>query len=224
MCYNPVSIPLWQLKVKPMTNRSSADWLAELRSPTNAESIAELRAILLRGLSAALGSRLNPGQTAVLEDFAQEAVLKVLANLDTFRGEAHFLTWAHKIAVRVAYSELRRQRWKDISLDDLLPADPGVDFTPAALADPSASPEQQTIRQNLLELVARMINEELTERQRQAMHAVLIKGVPMDQAAGLLNTNPNALYKLLHDARKRLDSRIRAQGLTPDEILAAFES
>ena len=51
-------------------------------------------------LGYALSSQSNTRQ-ADLEDFVQDALLKILAALDTFRGESLFTTWAQNIAVRV---------------------------------------------------------------------------------------------------------------------------
>jgi RNA polymerase sigma-70 factor (ECF subfamily) len=158
-----------------------------------------------------------------LQDFAQEALLRILASLDSFRDESRFTTWAHKIAVRVAFSELRRQRWKDMSLQDLVAQHDEGDFTPAVLTDSAVSPEKRTIQRMLMETVQRVIKEELTERQRQAITAVMAGGMPLEEVARRLGTNRNALYKLIYDARRRLQKRLNAHGLSPEEVLAAFE-
>ncbi len=68
-----------------------------------------------------------------------------------------------------------------------------------------------------------MILEELTERQRQALVAVTINGMPLEEAARCMGTNRNALYKLLHEARKRLKERLVAEGLSPQDVLAVFD-
>ncbi len=52
--------------------------------------------------------------------------------------------------------------------------------------------------------IRRIIAEELTDRQRQALLLLSVQDVPMEEAARKLKTNRNALYKLLHDARLRL--------------------
>jgi RNA polymerase sigma-70 factor (ECF subfamily) len=44
----------------------------------------------------------------------------------------------------------------------------------------------------------------------------------MDEVAQQLGTNRNALYKLLHDARLRLQKRLAAEGLSPKDLLALF--
>jgi RNA polymerase sigma-70 factor, ECF subfamily len=89
--------------------RSNDQWLAALRGPERNQALAELRAILMRGLRGALGGQANRAEPAV-EDFAQEALIKILGNLDSFRGECRFTTWAHKICVRMAFAEMRRGR------------------------------------------------------------------------------------------------------------------
>ena len=141
--------------------------------------------------------------------------------MDTFRGESRFTTWAQKVAVRVAFTEMRRQRWKDISLEDLLPEDSG-DFTPLVLSDPSPDPEKRASQSQLLEMIDKMISEELTDRQRTALLAVVHGDMPLEEVARRMDTNRNALYKLLHDARKQMRARMLEKGLTAEEVLAVF--
>jgi len=105
----------------------------------------------------------------------------------------------------------------------LLPEDSGPDFTPAILTDPDASPEQQTTQQMIVETVMRVIEEGLTERQRNALQAVMGSGMPLEMVAEKMGTNRNALYKMIHDARKRLKRELLAEGLSIEEILSAFD-
>lgn len=203
--------------------RDNQAWLADLRA-AEPEAIADLRAALLRGLRAALAGRVDGDLDAISEDFAQDAVLKVMSSLDSFRGESRFLTWAQKIAIHVALSDLRRKRWRDISLQEFTETPEGEEYTPAILTDPGASPEQEAARQELLRNVERLIFEELTERQRTAMLAILQDGIPLQEVAERMGTNPNALYKLLHDARQRMRQRLEEQvGFSAQEALALFE-
>ena len=210
--------------VKYTDGRTNEEWLGDLRGPEQDEALADLRPILIRGLRFALINRVPDNQLDdLVEDFVQDALVKILKNLDTFRRESRFTTWAQKIAVRVALTELRRQRWKDVSLEDLLPEEPSGDFTPAILTDPGASPEEETLRAAMMGTIQRLIMEELTDRQREAMLAVMVGGMPLEEVARRMGTNRNALYKLLHDARQRLQNRLAAEGLSPQEVLAAFE-
>ena len=220
--------------VAAMVDRTNDEWLDALRGAGQQEALADLRAFLVRGLRYALASW-SVVDEAILEDFAQDALLKILAGLDSFRGESRFTTWAQKIAVHVALTELRRHRWRDVSLDEMTgspDADPstalrrgsGHRFIPDTLADPAAGPEQQAMQRMLLSTLRRIIATELTDKQRQALVAVRIHGVPLEEVARRMGTNRNALYKLLHDARQRLKKRMMAEGLSPQDMLAAFGS
>jgi RNA polymerase sigma-70 factor (ECF subfamily) len=203
--------------------RSNQDWLRDLRA-SSPEAIEELRLALLRGLRAALSGKVQGDLDAISEDFAQEALLKILSSLDSFRGESRFLTWAQKIAIHVAFSDLRRKRWRDVSLQNFTETPEGEEYTPLLLTDPAPSPEVQAARRELLRNVERLIFEELTERQRTALLAILQDGLPLQEVAHRLDTNPNALYKMLHDARQRLKRRLEEKAdFSAQEALALFE-
>jgi len=206
-----------------MRNRSNAEWLSDLSGINQSEAIEDLRRVLKRGLIYALSSRIPIDLESQVDDFVQDAILRILDKMDTFRGESKFTTWAQKVAVRVAFTEMRRQRWKDISLEDLLPEDSG-DFTPLVLSDPSPDPERRAVQSQLLEIIGSMLSEDLTERQRTALLAIMHGGMPLDEVARRMDTNRNALYKLLHDARKQMRNRLIEKGLTPQDVLAVFEN
>jgi RNA polymerase sigma-70 factor (ECF subfamily) len=195
--------------------RGNDQWLAALRGPTRDEALAELRVELIRGLRAALGGQAYRVESSV-EDFAQEALIKILDNLDSFRGECRFTTWAQKICVRTAFAEMRRSRWRDVSLDEVISQPEG-----STAADPQHDPELAATQTIIMEKFRRFIDEELTDRQRTALLAAL-GGMPLEAVADRMNTNRNALYKLLHDARKRLRRRMSAEMLSPQDVLGAF--
>ena len=202
-----------------MTERTNEQWLAELRGPNPDEALADLYDLLGRGLRAALGGY-GGGVEANVGDFAQEALIKITGNLDSFRGESRFTTWAQKIAMNVALTELKRRRWRDVSLQDLLARREAADPGPA---DPQLTPEQLTFQNMVLGELRRMVDEELTDRQREAVVAVLLEGIPVSEVAKRMGIKQNALYKLLHDARRKLKRQMEAAGLSPQEVLAAFE-
>jgi RNA polymerase sigma-70 factor (ECF subfamily) len=203
-----------------MVDRTNQEWLDALREPGQAEALADLRTLLIRGLRSALPD--VPDESR--EDFVQEALLKILGNLDSFRGESRFTTWAYKIAIHVAFTELRRRRWRNISLQDLVTQYDEGDFTPAVLADSAPSPEQRAAQQMMLDMVRQLIDEELTERQRQAMVAAVFGGMPLQEIARRMDTNRNALYKLMYDARQRLQQRMLARGVSIEDLMEAFEA
>ncbi len=165
--------------------------------------------MLVRALRATVNPRVDRGADALVEDLAQNALIHLSARLDQFRGDARFTTWAQKVAVRLAFSELRRKRWEDVPLDTLLAAPPQA--LEPALDDALATREA-------VELTQKLIAEELTDRQSAALTMVMM-GLDMEQIAEKLDTNRNALYKLLHDARLRLRQAFEARGLTADDLL-----
>ena len=207
-----------------MTKRTNTEWLELLSGEPDETALLDLRELLIRGLRYTLSSRLNTNLDAIIEDFVQESLLKILDKLDTFRGESQFTTWAQKIAVRVALTELRRRRWRDTSLDEMTTSRDGESFfEPKIMSDPRPSPENTTTREGMIALVQNLIVEELTERQRKAMTMVMLEGMPLEIAAEELGTNRNALYKLIHDARVRLKKKLLDRGMTSEDVLSVFE-
>jgi RNA polymerase sigma-70 factor (ECF subfamily) len=199
--------------------RTNEQWLMELRGPNPDRALADLYELLVRGLAAALGGY-GGGLEANFGDFAQEALIKITGNLDSFRGESRFTTWAQKIAINVALTELARKRWRDVSLQDLFAKREAADRGPA---DTQLTPEELAFQNTVLGELRRIVDEELTDRQREAVVAVLLEGMPISEVAKRMGTNQNALYKLLHDARRKLKREMEAAGLSPQEVLAAFE-
>lgn len=208
-------------------DRTNEAWLRALSDTPRSDALADLRDRLLIGLRYALKQRYDVTESD-LEDFAQEALVRILDNLGSFRGESKFMTWTQKIAIRVAFSELRRKRWENVSLQDLAPAWSIEQEEDASallwLSSDEPTPERLVTQQSLRAVLALLIEEELTELQRHAMVAIVFQGMPIEEVARRLDTNRNALYKLLHDARQRLKRRLEAQGLTVAEVLAAFSS
>lgn len=209
-----------------MDKRTNEDWIADLRAggDQQAQALEDLRAIILRGLPYAIAGRLDPNSPeaeALTEEVVQETLLSVLKYLDTFEGRSQFTTWAHKIAVRAALTELRRVRWREVPLPEM-GMNEDEDNSYRELPDRQASPEDQVDRKDMMRRVNRIIMEELTDKQRKALMAAM-EGFPLEEAAQRLGMNRNALYKLMHDARLRLKKRLEKEGLTPQEVLSVFE-
>jgi len=188
-----------------------------LRGSEKEAALADLRGLLVRGLRAALHGRTD-GAEPFVEDFVHEALLKILGNLDSFRGESRFTVWAQKICVRTAFAEMRRSRWRDASLEDVIDRQGEGAVAPA---DPVTDPERATAKSIVLADFRRLMDEALTEKQRLALLAAL-GGMPLEVIADRMGTNRNALYKLLYDARKRLKRRMEAERLSAEDVLGVF--
>ncbi len=211
-----------------MTERTNDEWLVALRSAGEERDIAlaDLSVILNNGLRRGLLGRVDtsaPEFSTLSEDFVQEALLKILDKLDTFAGRSKFTTWAHKITVHIALTELRRKRWQDSSLDQLTEREDG-EYTPSYTADQAPTPEIRLERNDMLARVNRIIEEELTEKQKTVMKSAVFQGQPAAVVAKNMDMNPNAVYKLLHDARLRLKRRLEKEGLTPADVLSVFDN
>lgn len=209
--------------------RDNADWLSHLSAPgpERDAAIADLLAWLQRRLFFYLRDRsdlrqLHDGELREMSaDFAQESVLIILQKLDQFAGRSKFTTWAAKIAVHQALGELRRARWRDVSLQAV--TQDGA-FEPDFLRPiEKASPADSAIQKEALEVVMDVMQNELSPRQSRALYARMVLGVPSDVLAEELGVSHNTLYKLIHDARKRLRARLLERGLSPEEILSSFK-
>jgi RNA polymerase sigma-70 factor (ECF subfamily) len=202
-----------------MTARDNQTWLKSLNGAgvDQQAALSDLRDALLRSLRRALSGR-APADDALLEDAVQDALVRILARLQTFEGRSRFLTWATSIAIRVAMGERRRRRWQDVSLNDVID-DAG--FTPVTAVDETAGPEMRWERGAILDKLYEVMQHELTEKQRTALLAEL-KGMPQDEIARHLGSSRNAVYKLSHDARKRLKRGLEAAGYEAADIHTAF--
>ncbi len=213
-----------------MSERTNEDWLKALKSDGEARSLAlhDLRAFMLRGLMGYLHTRSDLARLDIkdleqlAEDAVQDALIKVQNKLDTFQGKSKFTTWATKIAINHLISELRRQHWRNVSLQKIIEGGTTLEDIIAAGPGHPSNPSVSAERETVWKAIVYVLKNELTERQRQALVTTQLNGVPMSEAAAMLNTNTNNLYKLLHDARLKLKKEMTAQGLEPSYILDLF--
>jgi len=199
----------------------SRTWLRDLRSAGSAkdEAVARLHALLLRAARFEVARRratLPHLRGNELDDIALEAaddaLMSVLARLDDFRGASRFTTWAYKFALLEAAVKLRKRAWQGREL----PLEPEAwgSFASADLA-----PEEELEQRELLATLQQAIGEVLTPHQRQVLVALALNGVPIDVLADRLSTTRGALYKTLHDARRKLRKHLQDCGLAPESLL-----
>jgi RNA polymerase sigma-70 factor (ECF subfamily) len=217
-----------------MTDRSNEQWIVALRENgdrAQSDALADLCQRLQRSIYFYLSQDRSDlrGLAAhelahMAEDLAQDATLRIMENLDNFRGESRFTTWATKIAIRLAISDLRRSRYKDFSLDELTADGDLLPISTRLRTSASPTPEKVAERDDVMEKIDLALKEALTERQYQALVAVALKGIPMDALAERMGTNRNALYKLIHDARRKLKTHLEAQGISTDYMMNLFQN
>lgn len=191
----------------------SRRWLTELRTRgrTGERAVGELHELLLRMAYSRLVRTRPPLRGVLLDELANEAAdeaaVKVLAHLDDFRGLSRFTTWACQFAITEASVSLRRYRRRTREL----PVEPLV---LVRMSSVRAGCDDEVERAELLRLVCDGVANELTRRQRVIMITLVIGGESPDAVANALGTNRGALYKNLHDARRKLRAHVVEHGLT----------
>src|SRR5262245_14263347 len=196
-------------------DQESRRWLRGLRSEGGErdEAIARLHALLLgaaRFEVARRRSSLPHLRGDELPDIAMEAaddaLMSVLRRLDDFRGDSRFTTWAYKFALLHAASKLRRRAWQEREL-------PLDHYSLATIRQERHGPDDDAETAEVLRATGDGMAQP-TAHQRTVITALAVNGVPIDVLAERLDTNRNALYKTLHDARKKLREHLDECGLT----------
>lgn len=203
-----------EMSAATMLPELAEDWHLGLRAgaPGREDALARLHGLLLRAARFEVSRRrssLPQLGAAELDELAQEAAtdaaVSVLRRLEDFRGESRFTTWAYKFALLEASVKVRRRAWR--GREAVLEPETWSQFE-----HPGPGPEQTAERAALLDAVQEGIRTALTPRQRDVLVALALNGVPIDVLAERLGTNRNALYKVLHDARRRLREHLEAGG------------
>src|SRR3954447_9039810 len=196
----------------------SREWLNALEGAgaVRDEALGRLHALLLHAARFEVARRrpslphLRGGDfDDIAHQAADDALVSVLCRLGDFRGASRFTTWAYKFALLEAAVKLRKRAWQGRELP--LEPESWTLFATAA-SDPQTELEQGA----LVESVEYAINNLLTSHQRRVLISLAVNGVPIDVLAERLGTSRNALYKTLHDARRRLRRHLEESGLSPD--------
>jgi RNA polymerase sigma-70 factor (ECF subfamily) len=207
----------------PRLDPESREWLRSLRSQGGEHdtAVARLHELLLQAARFECARR-RPALPHLrgndLDDIANQAaddaLVSVLARLDTFRGASRFTTWAYKFALLEAAVKLRRRAWQGREI----PLEPE---TWSLFSSAGIEPDESAEQTELLDALQHAIGEVLTPHQRRVLVALALNGVPIDVLAERLNTNRNALYKTLHDARRKLRAHLDELGLPVEDLLEA---
>jgi RNA polymerase sigma-70 factor (ECF subfamily) len=195
-------------------------WLEALREPGpgRERAVARLHELLLRAARFEVSRRraaLSHVRGEELDDVAlqaaDDALVAVLGKLDQYRGESRFTTWAYKFALLEAGVRLRRRAWQEREV--VLEPE-----TWPLMADAGRGPEGQAEANELMAAVSDSIDSCLTSHQREVLVALALNGVPLDVLCERLNTTRGALYKTLHDARRKLRAELSTRGFALDSI------
>src|SRR3954470_21627659 len=196
--------------VAPVLDLESRDWIESLQSRGDDRRLAleRLHELLLRAARFEVGRRRHmlphlrgDDWDDLAQQSADDALVAVLRKLPDFRGDSRFTTWAYKFALLEAAVTLRRRAWQG---RELPLAEEGWEL----LVAPSTSPASTAETSELLVALRDAIGDALTPHQREVLVAITLNGVPIDVLAERLNTTRGALYKTLHDARRKLRARI----------------
>jgi RNA polymerase sigma-70 factor (ECF subfamily) len=192
----------------------SRAWIDGLRAggAEQARTVERLHDLLLRAARFEVGRRRRmlpylrgDDHDDLAQQAADDALVAVLGKLQQFRGDSRFTTWAYKFALFEAAVKLRRRAWQDREL----PLEPEAWPT---FASSALSPDEHLAESELLRALRTAIAERLSEHQREVLVAITLNGVPIDVLSERLNTTRGALYKTLHDARKKLRATLLADG------------
>jgi RNA polymerase sigma-70 factor (ECF subfamily) len=197
----------------------SSAWISALTDPAERDrAIARLHELLLHAARFEVSRRraaLSHVRREELDDLAfqaaDDALVAVLGKLDDYRGASRFTTWAYKFALLEAGVRLRRRAWqeREVVLEpEVWPM----------MADAGQGPHGQAETNELMLAIRDSIDCCLTEHQREVLVALALNGVPLDVLTERLNATRGALYKTLHDARRKLRAELATRGFALDSI------
>ncbi|WP_182865860.1 RNA polymerase sigma factor [Rhodopirellula sp. JC639] len=193
------------------------DWVDKLTrvGPEQDAALVELGELLKVRVKRAFKSR-PKADSSFVDDVVQDSLATILASIRQFDGESKFTSWATTLAVRTALRQMRRLNWQDTSLDQMLSHNPAkVESRSPSGSDPAAI----ALSKQMVESMYRIINYELTDKQREVLLAHL-NGMPQAEIGRRMNTSRNAVYKLGFDARKRLRDGLIAAGYSAEDLEA----
>ena len=195
-------------RTAPVTSDAQS-WTSALRGPPDVRepALAELHALLLRGARFELSRRgVAYGEIdALAGQAADDALVAILGKLDDFRGAGRFTTWAYKFVLLEAGVKARRRAWqgREVALED---------ESWRRLADPAPTAHETLEGGELLRAIVAAMESTLTPHQREVFTALALNGIPIDVLAERLPSTRGALYKTLHDARRKLRAALADAG------------
>jgi RNA polymerase sigma-70 factor (ECF subfamily) len=197
----------------------TAVWVSDLRAAgaRREDALRRLHTVLVQAARRearrrAIGSPVSGVELGdVVQQAADDAMVAIMAKLDTFRGESRFTTWAYKFVVLEVASKLTRHAWRAGPV--ILDAEVWGEFPDRF----GFTPEEALEQRELLAAIREAVHTAFTPRQRRVFVAIVLNAVPLDVLAAELDSNRNALYKTLFDARRKVRALLVAKGYTEFE-------
>lgn len=207
-------MPCSVIRLPPTADLETEAWVCDLaaRGRRREDALGRLHALLVQAARRETRRRATAVSGVELEDVVQQAaddaLVAIIAKLGDFRGESRFTTWAYKFVVLEVASKLTRHRWRT------RPTLSGIADWEQLPDRFGFTPEEAVAQRELLAAIRTAVETVLTERQRRVFVALVLNSVPLDVLAAELDTNRNALYKALFDARRKLRAHLVANGYT----------
>jgi RNA polymerase sigma-70 factor, ECF subfamily len=208
--------------------RSNAEWIVALdgAGDSQAAALTDLRTYLLRAALFTLQRSLHyvghlesSSLGELAEDCAQDALTTILQRLHVFRGDSQFTTWAYAFAVNTALVAARRERRASVPLDRILEDTDSLPW-PTHVPDP----ERQALQAEMMAAIRNGIDQQLTLKQQQVFRALVVEEIPVEDVVRHWGSNRNAIYKLVHDARRKLKAHLMTRGFDVKDMLTAVRT
>ena len=193
-----------------------------MKSSTPIRSEAEIIAAILAGEMQLYHELIRPHERSVYmmalsymkneadaEDVAQDAFIKALRNLSTFRGDAKFSTWLISITLNEARNRLRRQGVVRMQALDEPPDEDGA-VSPALLRDWREIPSEAVEREEVRTLIKKAV-ELLPEIYKQVFLLRDVEELDVNETAQTLSISISNVKVRLHRARMMLQKELAPQ-------------
>ena len=131
------------------------------------------------------------------KDLMQESFIQALDKIDSFRysGNGSLYAWIRRIAINKALNQIKRQRWKTVSLDL---------WVQDNVQDPTEEEMESVPQEKLLEWIAR-----LPDVRRTVFNMYCIDGYSHKDIGRMLGISEKGSASALAKARKQLKLEIR---------------
>jgi RNA polymerase sigma-70 factor (ECF subfamily) len=142
-------------------------------------------------------------------DITQEAFIRVYNSIQTFRGDANFLTWIYRIVTNVYLDERKKSKaHRQTSLDEYIELDENA--VTRQIEDDSPLPAEIVERKERAEVVRAAINS-LPEYQRIIVTLYHVEDLSYDEIADILQLPIGTVKSRLNRARLALADILSAR-------------